>query len=125
MLRFGLIIFIFLSTHLLFAQDDDTIQFKQGLPETFEDSAGYDKVQKDFPPSDFVKVTPEQIPSDLRSRLEKDELFSNWESQAIYFDQDSELYWLEFRKDETVRRYAFNKQGDPVSIREISVDAAR
>ncbi len=122
MVRLSLFVAAVFSFSLLSAQDDDTIQFKQGLPITVEDSSEYDNVYSRYPPPDFRAVTADQLPEPLRETLDGDGLYKGWRDARVFFDVESKLYWVDFLLDEKVRRYGFSADGAPVSVKEFDID---
>ena len=110
-----------LSCSSLRAQKDDTIQFRQGLPVTAEDSSEYDHVDTSYPPPGFESVAVDDVPRKLQETLDKDELYEGWRKAKIFRDSATDLYWIDFTLDKKIRRFGFNSEGAPVSVKEQDV----
>ncbi len=113
---------VVLSGSSLFAQDDDTIQFRQGLPVTTEDSAEYDHVDETYPPEGFESVAADEVPEKVRETLDGDDLYDGWRNAKIFFNDAARLYWVDFRLKDRIRRFGFNLDGAPVSVKEQDID---
>jgi uncharacterized protein (DUF1330 family) len=111
--------FLFTSV-IAYSQDDDTIQFVQGLPVTGEDTS-QNEYQSGLNTANLTKLTPEQIPPKLLRTLKKDSLFANWKNGEVYLDEKTGLYWIEFSEGNVVRTFGLSARGHPVTIRESEV----
>lgn len=118
MIRLLLLVAVVLPGLSLRAQEDDTIQFRQGLPVTIEDSTEYDHVDTSYPPAGYETVAVDDVPKKLRKTLDNDELYKGWRNAKIFFDAAADLYWVDFRLDNKIRRFGFNSNGAPVSVKE-------
>ena len=105
------------------AQDDDTIEFVHGLPVTGEDTA-QQIPQDEVPPADsLLQLAPRQVPRKLREAFEENTLFTGWRKHQILLDKHTGVYWLHLREGNTLRRYGFTEDGNPVSIMENDIPA--
>lgn len=100
------------------AQEDDTIQFIQGLPEAGTDSSLYDDVRLDDPPAHFRKVDPAGIPAELREELEQNSLFQGWRERPVWLDEKTGLYWIDLAEGGDVRSYGLDSEGQTVSVKQ-------
>ena len=102
-------------------QDDDSIQYIHGLPETVEDTAQAVD-QEDFLPADsLVEISPEQLPRELFRTLNEEPQFEGWENGNIQRDKNTKLFWLHLRSDSVSRSYGFAPNGKVVSVEEKSL----
>jgi hypothetical protein len=96
-------------------QDDDTIRYVHGLPETGEDTLGTSKT----PPShNLVPVSVQQVPPALHETLDSDRLFLNWRNEEILFDKNTGLYWIRFHRAGVIRSYGIARNGTVVRVEE-------
>ena len=117
-MKIVLIVTLYLVSHVALCQDDDTIQYHHGLPETVEDTA-QEIPQSDFNPKDSrVEISVEQLPQDVVKTLDKGPQYKGWQDGIILFDKKTELYWLQLKNDNSVRSYGFDKKGNSVSVQE-------
>lgn len=101
-----------------FGQDDDTINYVHGLPET-EDIRASDFPEHDFGPKDsVVTLSVDQLPRELTETLEEQPQYKGWRKETIVLDKNTGLYWLHIKDTTTVRSYGFNANGKPVAVRE-------
>jgi hypothetical protein len=109
-----------LLCNVAFSQDDDTIQYIHGLPESVEDTS--QQIPQDFPPRDqFVEISIEQIPQELYETLTEQPLYKGWQNQVMLLDKNTGLYWLRMKTKDVVRLYGFNANGKSVSFNEITL----
>jgi hypothetical protein len=114
-------LFVLSVSLTVFSQDDDTIQYIHGLPETGEDTA-QQIITQDFAPADsVVEVSVEQIPQALFKTLSEGPQYAGWQNHIIQLDKNTELYWLHIRSGRNVRSYGFSPNGKPVSYRETTL----
>jgi hypothetical protein len=102
----------------LYGQDDDTVQFIQGLPVMDEDTVQHVPQPDVAPYQNKQSIKPQQLPHGVRNALNKNDLFANWQKEEILFDKNTGLYWIHFNKDNKVSSYGFNSRGDIVSLKE-------
>jgi hypothetical protein len=100
------------------AQEDDTIQFNQGLPKAGSDSSLYDDVKLDNPPPHLRRIEASEIPAKLKDELESNRLFSGWQKQNVWLDENTGLYWIDFAGGPAVRSYGLTAEGHTVSVKE-------
>lgn len=101
----------------VFAQDDDTIQYIQGLPESGNDES------EQIPPADpqfnkMSRVSPERVPAPLQKAFNENPKFSNWRDGDVYYDKNTRLYRLVFNREEALITYSFDSEGNLVSLNE-------
>lgn len=112
-------LFFLLTAFAAYAQDDDTVQYIHGLPQTGEDTVQQEIPQDDVAPTDsIVQLSPEQLPRELAKALGENPLYKGWEKSTIQLDRNTGLYWLHIRDQRTTRSYGFDDEGHPVTIRE-------
>jgi hypothetical protein len=109
---------ICLLSSALYAQDDDTIQFIQGLPVIEEDTVQQVPQPDVTPYQNKQIIKPQQLPPGVRNALNKDSLFVNWQREEILVDKNTGLYWINFNIENKRRSYGFNSRGDIVSFKE-------
>jgi hypothetical protein len=102
----------------LYAQDDDTIQFIQGLPVMDEDTVQHIPQPDVAPYFNKKSIRPQQLPRRVRNALNTNDLFVNWQNEKITVDNNTGLYWIVFSNENKVRSYGFNSRGDIVSFSE-------
>ena len=103
------------------SQDDDTIQYIHGLPETGEDTA-QQVPQEDLAPADsMVQIGVDQVPRELLKTLTKEPQFSGWQNDVLLLDKNTGLYWLHMKRGNVRRSYGFNNNGKPVSMNEKTI----
>ena len=121
MKRWIVLLFFLLTGLPVLAQDDDTIQYIHGLPETGEDTS-QQVPQQDMAPADsMVEIGVEQLPRDLFKTLNKEPQFAGWQNDVLQLDKNTGLYWLHMRRGNVVRSYGFNQHGKPVSMTEKTI----
>jgi hypothetical protein len=98
-----------------FAQDDDTIAFKHGLPETGEDTAAAPGLEPD---ASFIQISPEQVPQPLYNYLNSEPQFNKWTENVLLFDRKTNRYWLRMTNGKSLRTFIFTPDGKTVSIDE-------
>jgi hypothetical protein len=95
------------------AQDDDTIAFKHGLPETGEDTATVVGLRPD---GELVQISAEQVPQALYKHLNSEPQFKNWANHVLLLDKKTERYWLRMKRNDTLHTYVFAPDGTTVSV---------
>jgi hypothetical protein len=119
-LCFYLFVACILLCNVAFCQDDDTIQYIHGLPESVEDTS--QQIPQDFLPRDqYLNISIEQIPQELYGTLTEQPLYKGWQNQVILLDKNTGLYWLRMRTKDVVRFYGFNANGKIVSYKETTL----
>jgi hypothetical protein len=105
----------------VYSQDDDTIQYIHGLPETGEDTLQAPP-RDDFQPTDsFVEIAVEQLPQALVKTLNDDAVYAGWENSIVQLDKNTGNYWIQIQKGDVIRYFCFNQQGKIVSMDERNV----
>jgi hypothetical protein len=100
------------------AQDDDTIRFIHGLPETGEDTS-QQIPQEDLGAKDsIVQISHEQIPHALLRTLSREPQYKGWETDGLELDNNTKVYWIHITDKNTIRSYGFRDNGQLVSVRE-------
>jgi hypothetical protein len=106
-------------------QDDDTLQYIYGLPETGEDTS-QQIPQHDLAPADtMVQIGVEQVPRELLRTLSKEPQFAGWQNDVLQLNKNTGLYWLHMRRGNVMRSYGFNRHGKPVSMNEKTIQEDR
>jgi hypothetical protein len=117
-MKLSLTSLLFFLAIAAYGQDDDTVQYIHGLPQTGEDTVQQTPRDDIAPADSIVQLSPEQLPRDLIKALDENPLYKGWEKSTIQIDKNTGLYWLHIRDRQTVRSYGFDDEGHPVSIRE-------
>lgn len=100
-----------LTSHALWSQtpvpDPDTLStpIKQGDPALRTMPPRLDYIEK------RKRITAEEVPEPVRQTLQSDSAYDDWQDAALYYDENTEEYILEFRKAAKARTYRFNKAG--------------
>jgi hypothetical protein len=111
---------LFITLGVCVGQDDDTIQYIQGLPETGERSDRPPHSPDEIDASQLIKALPGDLPAELLKELDKDDLFHNWRDHPVFFDRKLKLYRIETHYRESKRFYILNRDGKVISIQEES-----
>jgi hypothetical protein len=115
---FLLAVLCFVSSQAAFSQDDDTIQFIHGLPETGEDTS-QQLPQQDAPPADReVEVTLQQLPSALRETLAERPEYKGWQKATITLQKNTGYYIISIADSVRVRQFLLDKDGNQLSMNE-------
>lgn len=110
---------LFLTILSVCGQDDDTVQYIHGLPQTGEDTVTQTITKDDVAPTDsIVQLSVEQLPRELVKALNDNSLYKGWEKHTLQIDKNTGLYWLHIRDRRRVRSYAFDGEGHVVSVNE-------
>jgi hypothetical protein len=115
---FLIAVLCFVSSQTAFSQDDDTIQFFHGLPETGEDTS-QQLPQQDVPPINReVDVTLKQLPSPLRQTLAERPEYKGWEKATITLQKNTGYYMVNIADSVRVRQFLLDKDGNQLSMNE-------
>lgn len=108
---------VFMYAPLAYGQDD-SLRYIRGLPQHGDDTV-QQVPEPDYQPRDnFVEIANEQLPPAVYKTLEEGPQYHGWQDAPLMLDKNTGLYWIHFTDDSTTRSYGFNKNGDPVSVRE-------
>jgi len=102
-------------------QDDDTIEYVQGLPETGEESDVPPVSPDEVNTQSKVSVPRSKIPAAVLDALKDTALFDGWEKQEVFYDRKIKLYRVEVRGGETARFYMLDEDGKIVSVQEKTI----
>jgi hypothetical protein len=102
----------------MYGQDDDTVQYIHGLPETGEDTSQRIPQEDLAPAHSLVNISVQQIPKDLFKKLNDEPQFEGWQAGIIQLDKNTGLFWIHIKADSVTRSYGFNAEGKPVTVRE-------
>jgi hypothetical protein len=120
-MKYVICTFMLLISLMVHGQDDDTVQYTHGLPETGEDTA-QQLPPEDVAPAHSLKDIPaEQLPNELFKKLNEEPQFRGWQAGIIQFDRNTNLFWVHIKEDSVMRSYGFNGEGKPVSVREKNI----
>ena len=112
----ALLFFTFSATFAL-AQHDST-RYIFGLPVSEDDTAQVPT--DDFEPKNrLTAVAPDQLPEKLREELESKEQYKGWEDSTVYFQNNTGLYLVPIKTDESVKLFGLTENGQPVTYNEI------
>jgi hypothetical protein len=124
-MKYAICTFMLLISLMVHGQDDDTVQYIHGLPETGEDTA-QQLPPEDVAPARALKEIPaEQLPSELFKKLNEEPQFRGWQAGIIQFDRNTNLFWVHIKEDSVMRSYGFNGEGKPVSVREKNISSGK
>ena len=109
------------NVSMLAQQDDDTVEFVQGLPETGEE-AELPPVSPDDVNEQYKVVVPKsEIPPAIAEALKDTSVFSGWDDHGLYFDRKIKLYRVEVTRDNIRRFYTLDEDGNIVSVQEKNI----
>lgn len=117
------LLFLFVSlSQVLAQQDDDTVEFVQGLPETGEEA--------DIPPvspdelsgDNKVAITKAQIPPAVKEALKDTATFGSNDDQQVFFDRKIKLYRVEVDRKNTRRFFTLDEGGKIISVQEKNIN---
>jgi hypothetical protein len=120
-MKYAICTFILLISLTVHGQNDDTVQYIHGLPETGEDTSQQIPQEDIAPAHSLVDISVEQLPNELFKKLNDEPQFKGWQAGIIQFDRNTRLYWVRIKEDSVIRSYGFNGQGKPVSVREKNI----
>ena len=102
------------------AAQNDSTRYINGLPVT-EDDTARQFVQQDREPKDKLRaVAPEALPADLLNALENEEQYAGWKDSTVYFDANTNLYFVHIKSADAVKVFGLNQNGKPVTFSEVS-----
>ena len=98
----------------LFAQNDSTV-YRFGLPVSDDDTTGQ-FLQSDRIPRNTWKAVPlKDLPKKVREAITEEELYEGRDS-IVYFERNTGLYLVPVERDDGIRIYGLNENGNPVTF---------
>jgi len=120
----SVIIVLLIFPAAVFAQDD-SIQYRFGLPLPGEDSI-VDSSEPDRPPYRRIEALRyEELPEDLVRALDKQAIYEGWRDTLIYFDPASKLYIVPVPYANGIRIFRMNARGKPVAFDDVDSSGQR
>lgn len=102
-----------------FSQNDST-RYINGLPVSEDDTVQNFPIQDLEPKDQLVALPPNALPADLVKSLEKDELYAGWRDSTVYYDANTNLYFVHVKREGSVKIFGLNENGKPVTFSEVS-----
>lgn len=96
------------------AQSDSTT-YQFGLPVEEDDTVQNFPQQDLAPENHYRKMSINELPVKLRKRLRTSD-YEGWEKSGVYYDKNSDLYYVRVRRGEEIRSIGLNRNGKPVTF---------
>jgi len=117
-MKYAICTFMLFISLTVRGQDDDTVQYIHGLPETGEDTSQQIPQEDISPAPSLVDVSVEQLPKEMFKKLNDEPQFKGWQAGLIQYDKNTRLFWVHIKEDSVMRSYGFSGEGKPLSVRE-------
>lgn len=88
-------------------------------PDTLREVKQTDPTTQTLPPEDInytagqIKITPEQLPAQVKQTLQSGTQYEGWEKAAVYKSETNDLFTIEISRADTTRIFQFDKMGRP------------
>ena len=97
----------------------DSVYYIHGVAVIKEDTL--EAPREDLEPkNNYIRLSPDNIPKQLKKVLNDDILFRGWEKSPLYFDKNLKLYVLHLSSGNSIRTFRFSEDGKPVTYNETS-----
>ena len=88
-------------------------------PDTVPPVQEGDPAVRHLPPRlDYIeerqRITPEEVPDQVRETLESSAKYAGWEKAMVFFDKNTEEYLVEFKDAGKTTTFRFNREGRPI-----------
>lgn len=103
----------------LFAQDDSTV-YRFGLPVSDDDTTGQFLQSDRIPRNEWKAVPVKDLPEKVLEAIREEEQYEGWRDSTVYFEKNTGLYLVPVERDDGLRIYGLNENGNPVTFDMIS-----
>ena len=115
----ALLIAALLASAPLFAQNDSTI-YRFGLPITEDDTAEQFLQSDRIPRNEWRAVPLRELPEKVLEAITEEDQYEGWRDSTVYFEKNTGLYLVPVQREDGVRIYGLNENGNPVTFDMIS-----
>ena len=119
MKRNVLVVADLLAAGPLFAQNDSTV-YRFGLPISEDDTAGQFLQSDRIPRNEWKAVPVRDLPEEVLEAITEEDQYKGWRDSTVYFDKNTGLYLVPVEREDGVRIYGLNENGNPVTFDIIS-----
>ena len=117
MKRNVLVVAALLAAAPLFAQNDSTV-YRFGLPISEDDTAGQFLERDPIPRNEWKAVR--DLPEEVLEAITEEDQYKGWRDSTVYFEKNTGLYLVPVEREDGVRIYGLNENGNPVTFDIIS-----
>ncbi|HEU5148041.1 MAG TPA: hypothetical protein VFT90_15045 [Chryseosolibacter sp.] len=111
----GFLIAALLTSSQLFAQNDSTV-YRFGLPVSEDDTAGQFLQTDRIPENDWKAVPLKDLPKGVLEAIKEQKQYKGWRDSTVYFEKNTGLYLVPVEREDGIRIYGLNENGNPVTF---------
>ena len=99
----------------LLAQNDSTV-YRFGLPISEDDTTGQFLQSDRIPRNEWKAVPLNELPGKVLAAITEEKQYRGWQDSTVYFERNTGLYIVPVERDDGIRIYGLNENGNPVTF---------